>query len=103
MVDSATTDEYRIYDENLQPDAALHNTDYVLTKVSSSSTKTASSTDSQGGCDSQGSVPRMALCVVTDGVPVDSSNLVVEYGTEGTGGDAEYQLGWNEIILDAFA
>lgn len=100
MVDSATTDEYRIYDENLQPEAALHNTDYIITKVSSSSTK-ASSTDSQP--DSQGSVPRMPLCVVTDGVPVDSSNLVVEYGTEGTGGDADYQLGWNEIILDAFA
>ena len=99
MVDSAATDEYCIYDENLQPqrEAALHNTDYVLTKISSSSTKTASSTDSQG------SVPRMPLCVVTDGVPVDSSNLVVEYGTEGTGGDADYQLGWNEIILDAFA
>ena len=99
MVDSATTDEYRIYDENLQPqrEAALHNTDYVLTKISSSSTK-ASSTDSQGSVP-----PRMPLCVVTDGVPVDSSNLVVEYGTEGTGGDADYQLGWNEIILDAFA
>ena len=101
MVDSAATDEYCIYDENLQPqrEAALHNTDYVLTKISSSSTK-ASSTDSPGGYESQG---RMPLCVVTDGVPVDSSNLVVEYGTEGTGGDADYQLGWNEIILDAFA